>query len=122
MESVAMTKEKSPSAESYQPREGEICYRIIAPHFIAGLVIDPKTHRVFFTAPILAWALGKTDAEVLSYFRRKRYKVQRIDEICQSSANTSSSMPQPDEPTKPTATPPDGSQPSAEPSSPAGLP
>jgi len=115
-----MTRENSPSAESCQPREGEICYSIVAPHFRAGLVIDPKTHKVFFAAPILSWTIGKRDAEVLSYFRRKRYKVQHIQEPWippQTSSNE-----QPEKPMKDTATAPDGNQPSAEPNSQVGLP
>jgi hypothetical protein len=32
--------------------------RVVAPHFVAGMIVDPDTDRVVYTAPILAWAKG----------------------------------------------------------------
>ena len=32
--------------------------RVVAPHFVAGMIVDPDTDRVVYAAPILAWAKG----------------------------------------------------------------
>jgi hypothetical protein len=45
--------------------------RVVAPHFVAGLVIvDDTCTRA---APILRWAVGKNADYLRSYFRRKQW-------------------------------------------------
>lgn len=45
-----------------------------APHFCAGLVLVEG--RCTEAAPILGWAVGKTQDELAAYFRRKGWKAQ----------------------------------------------
>ena len=42
-----------------------------APHFNAGVVLDPDTGVVVKAAPILAWAVGKSRAYLETYFKQK---------------------------------------------------
>lgn len=48
-------------------------YQILAPHFVAGLVVDHC--GVTSSAPILNWAVGKDWETVLAYFERKGWEV-----------------------------------------------
>lgn len=48
--------------------------RVVAPHFVAGLEVDPKTSRVVRAAPILQWTVGKHSIEVSADFYRKGWK------------------------------------------------
>jgi hypothetical protein len=50
-------------------------YRIEAPHFVAGLLVDPRG-RVCEAAPILRWAMGKTIAEIQRYAARKGWHIE----------------------------------------------
>jgi len=47
-------------------------YQIVAPHFVAGLVM--RDVRCADAAPILGWAVGKSYAELDGYFRRKQWR------------------------------------------------
>lgn len=46
--------------------------RVSAPHFVAGLVTDGE--RCTVAAPIMKWAVGKTEDELRSYFTRKGWR------------------------------------------------
>lgn len=52
--------------------------RVVAPHFVAGVVIDRPDHRVVRAAPILAWVIGKHEDELRTYFRRKGWNASII--------------------------------------------
>jgi hypothetical protein len=51
--------------------------RVVAPHFVAGLDIGVNG-RCIEAAPILAWAIGKTEDELRAYFRRKGWTASII--------------------------------------------
>lgn len=50
--------------------------RVVAPHFVAGFVMDGD--RCVEAAPILRWAIGKTDKELRAYFAAKGWKAERV--------------------------------------------
>jgi len=50
----------------------EILVRIVAPHFVAGLVI--RDDKCVEAAPILAWAVGKRRRQLSDYFKRRGWK------------------------------------------------
>lgn len=50
--------------------------RVVAPHFVAGLVMDGAICR--HSAPILKWAIGKNREELRAYFTRKGWKASVI--------------------------------------------
>lgn len=50
-------------------------YRIAAPHFVAGVVVDAKG-MVICTAPILNWASGWSMQSLMRYARKKRWSVE----------------------------------------------
>ena len=52
--------------------------RVVAPHFVAGLVIDGDG-RCVGAAPILKWAIGKTRGELSRYFRARGWEASIID-------------------------------------------
>ncbi len=64
------------SEQAKQPRQ---LWRVVAPHFVAGLVTDGDV--VVSAPPILAWAKGKTRAVLRRYFARKGWTVTRIEEL-----------------------------------------
>lgn len=50
--------------------------RIVAPHFVAGLIMEQDV--CVQAAPILAWAIGKGTVELRQYFRRKGWRASVI--------------------------------------------
>ncbi len=52
--------------------------RVVAPHFVAGLDIGVNGKCVE-AAPILAWAKGKSEEELRTYFRRKGWTASIIN-------------------------------------------
>lgn len=54
---------------------GRMLVRVVAPHFVAGIVIgrDRPMGRVqvLEAAPILRWSMGKSWIDLASYFARK---------------------------------------------------
>lgn len=48
-----------------------VLVRVEAPHFCAGLEIDPETDRCVRAAPILGWAVGRPADHLRAYFARK---------------------------------------------------
>lgn len=46
--------------------------RVEAPHFVAGLIL--RDGRCSRAAPILKWAIGKTQDELRTYFAQKGWK------------------------------------------------
>lgn len=56
---------------------GQQLVRVVAPHFVAGLVIDAAGRRIS-GAPILGWAIGKERAELSSYFRGRGWRASII--------------------------------------------
>jgi hypothetical protein len=59
----------------------EKLYRIEAPHFVAGVISQHEYIRV--AAPILGWAIGKSTAGLISYCRRKKWRVECISTAVQ---------------------------------------
>lgn len=52
-------------------------YRITAPHFCAGLVVD-TSGRVTLAAPILGWTRGKRWLDLHAYFARRVWLVEEV--------------------------------------------
>lgn len=50
--------------------------RVVAPHFVAGLVFDGDV--VVRTAPILNWAKGKRRDWLRDYFQQKGWKASVV--------------------------------------------
>jgi hypothetical protein len=50
--------------------------QVTAPHYCAALITDGSI--CIDAAPILQWAVGKTEQELAAYFKRKRYKVTAL--------------------------------------------
>jgi hypothetical protein len=59
-----------------RPSHEERLYRVLAPHFTAGLVT--RAGVVIDAAPILRWTLGKPYRGVLSYCCRKHWTLELI--------------------------------------------
>lgn len=55
----------------------ERLYRVVAPHFVAGLVVGADVVCVG-AAPILRWAVGKPLGSLAVYFRRKGWALERL--------------------------------------------
>ncbi len=56
-------------------------YRVEAPHFAAGLVVDTTSQNIVRTAPILSWARGKDFASTSLYFAKKSWTCEHVDTI-----------------------------------------
>lgn len=55
---------------------GERLARVEAPHFVAGLItIDGRCTEA---APILRWAIGRTEDELRAYFGQKGWKAIQV--------------------------------------------
>ena len=50
--------------------------RVEAPHFVAALVTNGR--HCTEAAPILGWAIGKTEDELRAYFVRKNWRASVI--------------------------------------------
>ena len=60
--------------------ENLILVRVVAPHFVAGLVIE--NDRCIQTAPILSWAIGQMADDLRRYFEAKGWKASIIPRHC----------------------------------------
>lgn len=49
--------------------------RVVAPHFVAGFVIDGVVRRA---APILAYMIGWTDQRAFNYITKKRWTYETL--------------------------------------------
>jgi hypothetical protein len=63
----------------------EDIYRIIAPHFVAALIVDHDSNIIIRSAPILAWARGKSFKSTEDYFNRKKWEIELIDRLAVTS-------------------------------------
>lgn len=52
--------------------------RVVAPHFVAGLVYDPDADRVTMTANILRYMKGWSRERVVEYCKSKEWKASTI--------------------------------------------
>jgi len=52
--------------------------RVVAPHFVAGLVMRSATDTCLLAAAILAWTVGKARPELKRYFARKGWTVSIV--------------------------------------------
>ena len=52
-------------------------YRIVAPHFCAGVKTDEST-KVVFAAPILGWTVGKPVSTIRRWCIRKGYEIDEV--------------------------------------------
>jgi hypothetical protein len=50
--------------------------RIVAPHFVAGLLC--RDGKCVVAAPILKWCCGKSEDELRAYFARKNWRAAVI--------------------------------------------
>lgn len=53
--------------------------RVVAPHFVAGILIDVDTRQVVAAAPILHWAVGRQLDWLLGYFVRKGWAWEKLN-------------------------------------------
>jgi hypothetical protein len=53
-------------------------YRVIAPHFVAGIIVA-QDGVIVFAAPILQWAGNWAFAGFKSYCARKGWKVEAVN-------------------------------------------
>jgi hypothetical protein len=53
--------------------------RVVAPHFVAGLVMVGG--HCALAAPILRWALGKDAGELRAYFQRKGWRASVVRDV-----------------------------------------
>lgn len=51
--------------------------RVVAPHFVAGLVIDDNGY-CGAAAPILAWSIGQGATDLSAYFKRKGWEARIV--------------------------------------------
>ena len=54
-----------------------VLVRVVAPHFVAGIVINRATKRCVEAAPILRWCEGKTADEIRRYIDRRGWEASR---------------------------------------------
>jgi hypothetical protein len=59
---------------------GNKLVRVVAPHFVAGIVFDRLDHRAVDAAPILLWAIDKHEDVLRAYFRRKGWKATIVED------------------------------------------
>ncbi|MER9336466.1 hypothetical protein NKJ06_21140 [Mesorhizobium sp. M0293] len=55
--------------------------RVEAPHFVAALVLQQNPAlrwRCVEAAPILKWAIHKSEAQLVEYFHRKGWKFEEV--------------------------------------------
>lgn len=52
--------------------------RVVAPHFVAGLILHPETEICIQAAPILKWAVGKHSGYLFQYFERKGWEYKPV--------------------------------------------
>jgi hypothetical protein len=55
--------------------------RVVAPHFVAGLIVDPDTDRVVYAAPILAWAKGMHRDGLRQSFIRRGWRASVVPDL-----------------------------------------
>lgn len=56
----------------------EILVRVVAPDFVAGLIMDGD--RCIHAAPKLRWAIGKFRPELRAYFQRRGWSASIVGE------------------------------------------
>lgn len=69
---------KDRRSEDKGDRARDVLVRVVAPHFVAGLVIDRGTGRCVEAPPILAASIGKTALELRTYFDRRGWHAERV--------------------------------------------
>jgi hypothetical protein len=52
--------------------------RIVAPHFVAGVVVDESTRMIITAAPILRWSLGKHAGFLVKYCKKKNWSIEVV--------------------------------------------
>jgi hypothetical protein len=61
----------------------ELLVRVVAPHFVAGLVLEDD--RCTEAAPILAWAIHWRRDALRAYFRRKHWRATILPQPVQTT-------------------------------------
>lgn len=61
------------------PPPPEVIVRVVAPHFVAGLVLE--NGRVVKAAPILRWAVGRTLPAIEQYCYRRQWILERVKRL-----------------------------------------
>lgn len=56
----------------------ETVARIVAPHFVAGIIMSGD--RCIRAAPILGWAVGRDTTDLRAYFRAKGWESSILPE------------------------------------------
>jgi hypothetical protein len=52
--------------------------RIVAPHFVCGIELDPSSARVVDAAPIVRYMVGWSAKRVASYCTRRGWEIARL--------------------------------------------
>ena len=65
-----------------------ILVRVIGPDFVAGMLVDPKTDRIVFTAPILRHLTGRHRDKVRQGFQRLGWKATIVRRVIPSPTGT----------------------------------
>jgi len=55
----------------------KVTYQVTAPHFCAGFFVQDG--YCIGAAPIIRWAIGKTERYLIGYFEYKGYKVELVN-------------------------------------------
>lgn len=60
-------------------RPDDVLVRIVAPHFVAGMLVDRRERIVIQSAPIIAWTRGRSWDVVRGIFKRRGYGVEVLN-------------------------------------------
>lgn len=68
--------------------------RVVAPHFVAGVLYDEGADRVAEAAPILSYAVGWNRARLRTYVERKGWRASIVPDavMCDRPAPTGRAM------------------------------
>lgn len=54
-------------------------YRVVAPHFVAGVTVDDEASFIRIAPPILGWSIGKDWLWFRSYALRKGWRIEPLE-------------------------------------------
>jgi hypothetical protein len=72
---------------------GGILVRVVAGDFVAGIIIDRTTRRAIFAAPILAYLIGRNEADLRKVFRVRGWRATIVRRGADSPATAASVAP-----------------------------
>lgn len=56
-------------------------WRIVAPHFVAGLNVSRRDGKVIRAAPVIRYMMGWDKPRFIRYCMKKSWKMERVDGI-----------------------------------------